>query len=269
VAAPRASLDPWRLHDSLIRDVRRISESRGGGPYPGADTSPLPRVTWSVPADKCRALHAEYGEDDMWRRARPTNDEIARLHRLVFAPDVETTPHALARALHAAPLTSALAAALWSRCPRDDGRMWRLTDTLSDDDAARLEGASGKCDFCRGTGVFRAEGLYTGPYQEGDRCREHGCDGGWLFLDHRGLAVTRGIPLANGANGALARLAPGQGGRMLALVEVECPTCESLRRRMPFRGVEFMDGVAPSCTHCAGTGRRPLVDVASEGSSET
>lgn len=213
--ASAAARNPRKRASRLARRHPDTGEPTGGA-YPTgslADAPPytpcVPRdVNWGVPADRCRALGA-------------------------------LPAMSLERAFGFAPLPSALAAALWTRCPRDDARMWRLTDTLSEDDAARLEGWSGD----------RPPWLQVGVGACTDDCKD--C---W--------PAQRGIPLADGT---LARLAPGQDGRMLALVDVTCPACEG-EGRIGFVIHTITRNIdnRVTCPACAGTGRRPLVEVARE-----
>lgn len=204
---------PDETHRAWQRRVGRARDmlKRAADAMPHHEPCVAIHRDWGVPADRCRALAALPDKYD---------SDVRRIH---------------ARMLYLAPIPSALAAALW-RVPRPDSRMWRLTDVLSEDDAARLEGWSGD----------RPPWLQVGVGACTDDCKD--C---W--------PAGRGIPLANGA---LARLAPGQGGRMLALVMCECPTCEGREyiSRLPSR---------EGCTACAGTGRRPLVEVAREAEERT
>lgn len=285
VAMRRCSLLAIR-RARLARRHSVTGEPTGGHYPPLADAPPhTPCVPmhrdWGVPADRCRALEAVPVEQRIRLIAtlQDARGEAFQTGRLLTvcgwipsaradgwftASDGEDRGTAdVVRALHAAPLPSALAQALYERCPRPDERMWRLTDALSEDDAARLEGWSGD----------RPPWLQVGAGACTDDCKD--C---W--------PAGRGIPLADGT---LARLAPGQGGRMLALCECECSMCngtgddeevdtcgscggEGLVEAMlggdttcgECDGYGYTRVRAHDCDHCAGTGRRPLVEVARE-----
>lgn len=215
-----------------IEDAARSGRPRTGGAYPGADTSPLPRVTWRVPADRCAALTAIR---NVW-----THDvDEAELNELRQFVALQESPRLLARALHHAPLPEWLAAALWQRCPRADDRMWRWTDTLSEDDAARLEGGVP----CGGMGCG-APGCV-------------GCHDGYVYPNGRGIPV----------GSRLVRLAPGSAGRMLALAMAICDVC--MGQRVVGRMLLTQGGVMPraprECPACAGTGTVPLATIRERG----
>lgn len=117
-----------------------------------------------------------------------------------------TTTGALLRAMHTAPVPVWLQDLLAERCPRKDGRGWRLTDAVSFEEVLRLQGGS--------------------PARDAGRFE----DGNWRMLDYG----SEGVGVPHPEYGLLpVHMVHGAANLMLGLVRVACHRCRGTNDGCP------------------------------------